>query len=85
LTIRVRSMEPGDVEFAVGLTATEGWGYSPQDFRRLMNLDPRGCFVALDGNRRVGSPPSPPMGRWPGSAASSLIPASAARGSVKTS
>ncbi len=47
-------MEPGDVDFAVGLTATEGWGYSPQDFRRLMNLDPLGCFVALEGDHRVG-------------------------------
>ncbi len=54
MSIRVRTMEPGDVDFAVGLTATEGWGYSPQDFRRLMNLDPGGCFVALDGDRRVG-------------------------------
>lgn len=62
-------MEPGDVEFAVALTAGEGWGYTPQDFRRLMALEPEGCFVALDGDRPVGITTLTSYGRvaWIGS------------------
>jgi GNAT superfamily N-acetyltransferase len=51
---RVRRLEERDIDAAVALTDLEAWGYTPADFRRLLDLSPQGCFVAeLDG-RVVG-------------------------------
>jgi hypothetical protein len=51
---RVRRLEERDIDAAVALTDLEAWGYTPADFRRLLDLSPQGCFAAeLDG-RVVG-------------------------------
>jgi len=47
-------MRSDDIPFAVRLTNGEKWGVTPADLQRLMRLNPRGCFVAHDGIRRVG-------------------------------
>jgi len=52
--VTVRVMEPNDISFAVKLTDTEKWGFTRKDFLRLIRLDPRGCFVATDGKKRIG-------------------------------
>jgi GNAT superfamily N-acetyltransferase len=56
-------MRHGDIQFAVDLTAKEGWGIPPRDFRRILRLDPRGSFVALEGNRRLGVATTTSYGR----------------------
>ncbi len=47
-------MTSGDVEFAIQLTDLEDWGYTPEDFRRFMRMDPDGALVAWEGSRRIG-------------------------------
>lgn len=43
-------MTPADFAPAMSLTDLEGWGYTREDFRRLLDLEPDGCFVGdLDG------------------------------------
>jgi ribosomal protein S18 acetylase RimI-like enzyme len=51
---KIRAMEHGDVSFALRLTNTEGWGFTRQDFLRLLKLGTRGCFVALKEKQRIG-------------------------------
>jgi ribosomal protein S18 acetylase RimI-like enzyme len=52
--LRIRKMRRGDVGFAVGLSDQEGWGIPARDFERILHLDPRGSFIALEKARRVG-------------------------------
>lgn len=54
ITAKIRVMEPRDIPFAIRLTDTEGWGFTRQDFLRLLHLDPSGSFVAVNRNRKVG-------------------------------
>jgi ribosomal protein S18 acetylase RimI-like enzyme len=49
---RVRPMTAADFPFAVALTDTEGWGFTLEDFERLLALSPDGCLVVeYDGDR----------------------------------
>lgn len=43
-----------DVDYAKSLTDIEQWGHQESDFKRLVEMDPQGCFVAWDGDERVG-------------------------------
>lgn len=52
--LHVRPMQANDIPFAVRLTDQEKWGVTRGDFLRLMRLNPRGCFVASEGNNRLG-------------------------------
>lgn len=47
-------MTPRDLPSAIRLTDLEGWGYTHEDFRRLLDLEPGGCFVAQDEDTAVG-------------------------------
>ncbi|UCD92117.1 MAG: GNAT family N-acetyltransferase [Methanobacteriota archaeon] len=47
-------MKSEDVPFAVDITDEEGWGYMEEDFQRLIDLEPSGCFVASDDDVEVG-------------------------------
>ena len=47
-------MRFADIPFAIRATNLEGWGFEPADFRRLLRLDPGGCFMAVAGGKRVG-------------------------------
>ena len=50
--VNVRVMQARDIPFAIKLTDTEVWGFDRRDFVRLLQLDPRGCFLAIhDGNK----------------------------------
>jgi GNAT superfamily N-acetyltransferase len=43
-----------DIPFAVDITDKEGWGYSEDDFRVMMELAPHGCLVGESDEERVG-------------------------------
>jgi GNAT superfamily N-acetyltransferase len=49
-----RNMSKADFEFAVRITGLMGWGLAEQDFEFMMELEPEGCFVLLDGLNRIG-------------------------------
>jgi GNAT superfamily N-acetyltransferase len=51
---QVKQMRRGDFEFAADLANTMGWNMAPEDFEFNLSLEPGGCFVAFDGNRRIG-------------------------------
>jgi ribosomal protein S18 acetylase RimI-like enzyme len=50
----IRPLEHTDIDFAKSLTDIEGWGHRASDFRRLIELDPAGCFVAWENGERAG-------------------------------
>ena len=52
--LRIRRFHRNDIAFAVRLSKREGWGIPPRDFQRIIDLNPRGSFVATIGGRRVG-------------------------------
>ena len=56
-------MQTGDIPFAVRLTDGEKWGVTRDDLERLMRLNPRGCFVAYDGIRKLGITTTTAYGR----------------------
>jgi len=47
-------MTRADIAFAQSMTDAERWGYLRRDFEDLITFEPEGCFVARDGDRRVG-------------------------------
>jgi len=52
--VTIRKMTSSDFAFAIRLTDTMHWDLTVRDFKFVMALDPEGCLVALDGNRKVG-------------------------------
>src|SRR5437899_10971548 len=51
---RIRRLEERDIDAAIALTGLEAWGYTREDFRRLLALSPDGCFAAERDGRVVG-------------------------------
>jgi len=51
---RIRRLEERDIDAAIALTDLEAWGYTREDFRRLLALSPTGCFAAERDGRVVG-------------------------------
>jgi len=51
---RIRRLEERDIDAAIALTDLEAWGYTREDFRRLLALSPDGCYVAERDGRVVG-------------------------------
>jgi GNAT superfamily N-acetyltransferase len=48
--ISIRSMSEADLSFGMRLKASNGWNQTEADWRRYLDLQPDGCFVAgLDG------------------------------------
>jgi len=52
--LRIRKMRRGDISFAVRLSDQEDWAIPARDFERILRLDPRGSFIAMENGRRVG-------------------------------
>jgi ribosomal protein S18 acetylase RimI-like enzyme len=52
--LRIRKMRSDDVSFAIRLSDQEKWGIPARDLERILRLDPRGSFVAIENARRVG-------------------------------
>jgi GNAT superfamily N-acetyltransferase len=51
---QIKLMREQDFLFATKLANTMGWNMAIEDFKFNKTLEPRGCFVALDGRERVG-------------------------------
>jgi ribosomal protein S18 acetylase RimI-like enzyme len=54
MVFHVKNMEIADFDFAVRITDVKSWGLAEQDFEFMMELEPEGCFVLLDGSDRIG-------------------------------
>lgn len=52
--LQIKTMSPEDLSFSVQATDQMGWNLVEDDFRFMMELEPEGCFVAFDGNKRIG-------------------------------
>jgi len=44
-----------DVDDTLALSTAEGWNQTTADWRRLIDLEPPGCFAARDGGHLVGT------------------------------
>ena len=53
--ITLRQMTEGDVPAADELRRLAGWNQTLEDWRRLLWLEPRGCFVAVQNGEVVGT------------------------------
>ena len=51
---QVKAMRPEDWLFAVDLANTMNWNMAPQDFQYAASLEPEGCFVLTEGEKRIG-------------------------------
>jgi ribosomal protein S18 acetylase RimI-like enzyme len=52
--LEIEPLIQNDIPFALSLTDYEKWGYTREDFQRLINLSPKGCFVARLRDRPCG-------------------------------
>ncbi len=52
--VTIRRFTPADLPLAQTLVAGETWNLTEADLRRLVNLDPEGGFVALEGDEQAG-------------------------------
>ncbi len=50
----LKTLSAKDFPFAVRLTDTMNWNLVEEDFEFMTKLEPNGCFVLLDGSKRIG-------------------------------
>jgi len=50
----IRTIKPLDFNFIIGLAALENIKYSKKDLKLITDYEPEGCFIALDGEKRLG-------------------------------
>jgi GNAT superfamily N-acetyltransferase len=50
----VKNMSTEDIKFAVRLADTMDWNLTEEDFKFMMKLEPKGCFVLFSNSKRVG-------------------------------
>jgi GNAT superfamily N-acetyltransferase len=53
--IELRKMTRQDVPLGMRLKDQAGWNQTEQDWRRFLDLEPEGCFVAIQQGRPVGT------------------------------
>ncbi len=53
--IRIAPLSISDIPFALEMTSKEGWGYTEADWRRILDIEPIGCFVAWLNDTPVGT------------------------------
>src|SRR5215475_4319142 len=53
--IRLRRLQQSDLPAADELRQLAGWNQRPKDWRRLLSLEPDGCFVAVHNGSVVGT------------------------------
>jgi predicted N-acetyltransferase YhbS len=53
--IEIRSLIESDIPAALELKEAAGWNQTENDWRRLLRLEPNGCFVAVKEGRLVGT------------------------------
>lgn len=52
--LQIRTMSNVDLPFAVQITGQMGWNLVEDDFKFMIELEPEGCFVAVDNGERIG-------------------------------
>jgi ribosomal protein S18 acetylase RimI-like enzyme len=52
--LQIRTMSNDDLPFAVQITSQMGWNLAEGDFNFMIELEPEGCFVAVDASERIG-------------------------------
>jgi len=52
--LQIRTMSNEDLPFAVQITGQMRWNLLEDDFKFMIELEPEGCFVAVDNNKRIG-------------------------------
>ncbi|MBS7623433.1 GNAT family N-acetyltransferase, partial [Candidatus Bathyarchaeota archaeon] len=50
----IRTIEESDFSFIAEIVKVEGIHYTEQDLNRILSFEPEGCFIAVDGERRLG-------------------------------
>ena len=50
----IRPIVDADLDFAVGLTSSVGWGYTREELATLLSYEPEGCLLATEDGRPVG-------------------------------
>jgi len=50
----IRTLKMDDLEFAAGLTAAEGWYYTPRELQVMLRLDPEGSFMYEEEEEPLG-------------------------------
>ena len=53
--LHIRQLAADDVPAAWGLTVQAGWNQTPADWRRMLDMEPAGCFAAEVEGRLVGT------------------------------
>lgn len=53
--MEIRRLTPDDTDAVLRLVGLAGWNQTAADIRRLLALEPDGCFAACDGGRVVGT------------------------------
>src|SRR5215213_11315770 len=53
--IHIRLLFETDIPAAMQLKETAGWNQTKEDWHRLLELDPNGCFAAVKDGRLVGT------------------------------
>jgi GNAT superfamily N-acetyltransferase len=53
--VKLGPLLPGDLDSAIALSAREGWNQTAADWRRLIRLEPTGCFAAREEGQLVGT------------------------------
>jgi GNAT superfamily N-acetyltransferase len=61
--VKLGPLRAGDVEAAVSLSTAEGWNQTAADWRRLLRLEPAGCFGGYDRSRLIGTVTTVAYGR----------------------
>lgn len=52
--LKILLMQELDISFALGLIENEKWQYNDSDLKRLLSLQPDGCFIAWKDGERAG-------------------------------
>src|SRR6185369_2196058 len=53
--INIRLLFESDIPAAMQLKEAAGWNQTEEDWRRLLTLEPNGCFAAVKDGRLVGT------------------------------
>jgi len=53
--VKLEPLRPNDLDAALALSTAEAWNQCAADWRRLLTLEPAGCFAAREGSRLVGT------------------------------
>ena len=53
--VEIRLLFESDIPAAMTLKEAAGWNQTEEDWRRLLSLEPSGCFAAIKDERLIGT------------------------------